>query len=112
LVSIPHADWALTLSGIKDLYDEPGMDFMGDTTRVFARICRGMVADDEEEIVDVVTTGSLREGMIDFLKRLATLRAEGPTPADCASALTRFGVSYFGRLWEVYARGLLPSGPF
>ena len=87
------------------------MDFMGDTTRALARICRGMVAD-EEETADVVATGSLREGMIDFLKRLATFRAVAPTPADCASALTRFGVSCFGRLWEVYARSPLPSGPF
>jgi hypothetical protein len=61
LVSIPHADWTLTLSGFKDLYDEPGMDFMSDITRVFARIYRGMVADDEEETADVVATGSLRE---------------------------------------------------
>jgi hypothetical protein len=112
LGSIPHADWTLTLSGIKDLYDDPGMDFMGDTTRVFARIYRGMVADDEEEIADLVATGSLREGMINFLKQLATFRAEGPTPADRTSALTRFGVFYFGRLWDVYACSLLPSGPF
>jgi hypothetical protein len=88
------------------------MDFMGDTTRVFAGIYRGMVADEEEETADVVATGSPREGMIGFLERLATFRAVGPAPADCASALTRFGVSYFGRLWDVYARSLLPPGPF
>ena len=88
------------------------MDFMGDTTRVFARIYRGMVADDEEETADAVATGTLREGMINFLKQLATFRAKGLTPADRTSALTRFGVFYFGRLWDVYARSLLPSGPF
>ena len=102
----------LTLSGYKDLCDDPGMDFMSDSTRVFARIYRGMVADDEEETADVVATGTLRQGTMDFLKQLATFRTEGPTPADRASALTRFGVFYFGRLWDVYARGLLPSGPF
>ena len=88
------------------------MDFMGDTTRVSARIYRGMVADDEEETADVVATGTPREGIIGFLKRLATFRAVGPAPADRASVLTRFGVSHFGRLWDVYARSLPPSGPF
>jgi hypothetical protein len=50
--------------------------------------------------------------MLAFLKQLATFRAEGPTLADRTSALTRFGVFYFGRLWDVYARRLLSSGPF
>jgi hypothetical protein len=103
---------ALTLGGFKDLHDDPGMDFLSDTTVVFAKIYRGTVLGDEEETADVVAAGILRVGMVAFLNQLATFRAEGPTLADRASALNRFGVFYFGRLWDVYARSLLSSGPF
>jgi predicted patatin/cPLA2 family phospholipase len=102
----------LTLSGFKDLHDDPGMDFLSDVTMVFTKIYRGTVLGDEEETADVVAAGIMRVGMITFLKQLATFRAEGPTLADRTSALTRFGVFYFGRLWDVYARSLLSSGPF
>jgi hypothetical protein len=50
--------------------------------------------------------------MLGFLKQLATFDVEGPTLADRTSALTRFGLFYFGRLWDVYARRVLSSGPF
>lgn len=102
---------ALTLTGFKDLHDEPGMDFLNDTTTVFTKIYRDQVSSDEEEIAEVVATGILRGGMIAFLKQLTTFRVEGPTLADRTSALTRFGAFYFGRLWDVYARRLLSSGP-
>jgi len=88
------------------------MDFPSDTTVMFAKIYRGTVLSGEEETADVVAAGILRVGMIAFLEQLATFRTEGPTPADRTSALTRFGVFYFGRLWDVYARRLLSSGPF
>jgi predicted patatin/cPLA2 family phospholipase len=102
----------LTLSGFKDLHDDPDMDILSDITMVFTKIYRGMVLGDEEKTAEVVATGILRVGMLAFLKQLATFRAEGPTLADRTSALTRFGVFYFGRLWDVYARRLLSSGPF
>jgi predicted patatin/cPLA2 family phospholipase len=102
----------LTMSGFKDLHDDPGMDILRDTTLVFAKIYRGMVLGDEEGTAEVVATGILRVGMIAFLKQFATLRAEGPTLADRTSALRRFGLFYFGRLWDVYGRRLLSSGPF
>ena len=79
---------------------------------LFTKIYRGMVLGDEEGSAEVVASGILRVGMIAFLKQLATFRAEGPTLADRTSALTTFGVFYFGRLWDVYARSLLSSGPF
>ncbi|MGH8535131.1 MAG: patatin-like phospholipase family protein [Gammaproteobacteria bacterium] len=102
----------LTLSGFKDLHDDARVDVLSDTTVLFTKIYRGMVLGDEEGSAEVVASGILRVGMIAFLKQLATFRAEGPTLADRTSALTRFGVFYFGRLWDVYARRLLSSGPF
>ena len=49
--------------------------------------------------------------MIDFLEQLTTLRTEGPSLADRASAVARFGLMYLGKLWDVYARRVLTSGP-
>jgi hypothetical protein len=101
----------LTLAGYKDLHDDPGVDSLGDLTEVFTKIYRGMVPAQEEETAEVIAAGILRIGLVAFLKQLGTFRAEGPTLADRTSALTRFGVFYFGRLWDVYARRLLSSGP-
>ncbi len=102
----------LTLHGFKNLQDDPGMDILSDTTIVFTKLYRGLVQGGEEDTAEVVASGILRVGMIGFLKQLTTFRAEGPTLADRTSALTRFGLFYFGRLWDVYARRLLSSGPF
>jgi predicted patatin/cPLA2 family phospholipase len=102
----------LTLYGVKRLEDDPGMDSFADQTTLFVRIYRGTVGSGEEDAAEVVASGIVRVGMIGFLKQFASLRAEGSTLADRTAALTRFGVFYFGRLWDVYARGLLPSGPF
>jgi predicted patatin/cPLA2 family phospholipase len=101
----------LTLSGFKELNDDPGMDFLNDTSTIFAKLYSGAVTHDEEAASEVVAAGILRVSMIAFLKHLLTFHAEGPTLADRTSALTRFGLFYFGRLWDVYARRLLSSGP-
>ena len=101
----------LTLSGFKDLHDDPGLDALSDTTAVFTKVYRGVVRDDEEESAETIAAGVLRVGLADFLKQLATFRTEGPTLSDRASALSRFGIFYFGRLWDVYARRLLSYGP-
>ncbi len=52
--------------------------------------------------------GIIRVGTLDFLKQLVTFRADGLTLADRVTTLTRFGAFYFGRLWDVYARHVLP----
>jgi len=42
---------------------------------------------------------------------LTTFRVQGPTLADRASAMTRFGRLFLGKLWDVYASHLLPYAP-
>jgi hypothetical protein len=46
------------------------------------------------------------------IEQVASIRVDAPTVAARAHALTRFGAFYFGRLWDVYARRLLPIAPF
>ena len=93
---------ALTLRAAADVHDEPGFDAWSDTTTLFTTIAAGD---------DALAAGILRLGMIDFLEQLTTLRTEGPSLADRAAAVARFGLMYLGKLWDVYARRVLTSGP-
>lgn len=102
----------MTLTGFKDLHDEPEMDFVSDTATVFVKVYRGELPSDGGTASEAIAAGILRVGMLGFLKQLATIEVEGPTLSDRTSALTRFGLFYFGRLWDVYGRRVLSSGPF
>jgi predicted acylesterase/phospholipase RssA len=112
---------ALTLSGFKEVKDDPGRDLWHDTTTLFTRILGGHVDAVEEEAAKgdpeklqqmVVASGIIVIQYFDFLKQLTTFRTEGPTRSDRASAMARFGRLFIGKLWDVYARDVLTSGPF
>jgi predicted acylesterase/phospholipase RssA len=112
---------ALTLSGFKEVKDDPGRDLWHDTTTLFTRILDGYVDATEEEAAKgdpeklqqmVVASGIIVIQYFDFLKQLTTFRTEGPTRSDRASAMARFGRLFIGKLWDVYARDVLTSGPF
>lgn len=109
LVDSTGKEW--TLSGFKDVRDDPGLDLWTDTSTLYVRIYRGAVPVGQEESADVVAAGIIRIQMLDFLKQLTTFRVEGPTLADRASALARFGRLFLGKLWDVYARDVLSTGP-
>jgi predicted acylesterase/phospholipase RssA len=111
----------LTLSGFKDVKDDPGFDVWRDTTTLFVRILRGHVTAEEEAEVAakpeelaarVLASGIIVIHFFDFLKQLTTFRTEGPSRTDRAAALARFGRLFMGKLWDVYAREVLTSGPF
>jgi predicted acylesterase/phospholipase RssA len=102
----------LTFTGFKEVRDDPGFDLWSDTTTLYIRILRGHVAAADDAQAEVVAAGILRLHQIDFLKQLTTFRTGGPTLADRAAALARFGRFFAGKLWDVYARGVLSSGPF
>ncbi len=102
----------LTLSGFKVIEDDPGFDLWADTTTLFTRILKGHVGPEEEEGAPIVASGIIVIQLLDFFKQLTTFHTEGPTPADRASALTRFGKLFLGDLWDVYARRVLSTSPF
>jgi len=111
---------ALTLSGFKEIKDDPGWDVWRDTTTLFTRIWLGHVSADDERAAQadparlaqsVVASGIIHIHFLDFLKQLTTFRTEGPTRGDRMSALGRFGRLFMGKLWDVYARDVLTSGP-
>ena len=110
----------LTLSGFKDIKDDPGMALWHDTTTLFTRLLKGHVSEGEEEASKielekyqqmVIASGIIIIHFFDFLKQLTTFRTEGPTLSDRASAMARFGRLFMGKLWDVYARSVLTAGP-
>ncbi len=107
-----EAGHPLTLSGFKVIEDDPGFDLWSDTTTLYTRILQGHVGPEEEEQAPVVASGVMKLHLLDFLKQLTTFRTDGPTAAERASALTRFGKLFLGDLWDVYARHVLSSSPF
>jgi hypothetical protein len=110
----------MTLSGHKLIKDDPGFDLWHDTTTLYTRILRGHVSAEEEKALEqngqleqaVVGSGIIVIPFFSFLKQLTTFRAQGPTLSDRTSAMARFGRLFMGKLWDVYARGILSSGPF
>lgn len=101
----------LTLSGFKDVRDDPGFDLWHDTTTLYTRILEGHVAEGQDGGAPIVASGIISIHMLDFLRQLTTFRVTGPTLSDRVSALTRFGRLFLGKLWDVYATGVLTSGP-
>ena len=111
----------LTLSGFKYVKDHPGFDIWADTTTLFVRIFNGHVPAsvqsaaerDPQQLAPLVKgSGKIHILFFDFMKQLTTFRAEGPTLTDRAAALARFNRLFMGKLWDVYARHILSSGPF
>ena len=101
---------ALTLSGFKDIKDDPGFDIWADTTTLFTHIYRGHVQANDEAKSELMASGIIHIYLLDFLKQLTTFRVEGPTTEDKAAAFARFGKLFMGKLWDVYARELLSYG--
>jgi predicted patatin/cPLA2 family phospholipase len=102
----------LTLSGHKNVHDDPGNDLYSDTTTLYTSVLAGRVTAEQEQGAEVVAAGIIRIHLLDFLKQLTTFRTAGGSGAEQASALGRFGRLFLGSLWDVYAARILSSGPF
>jgi predicted acylesterase/phospholipase RssA len=116
-----HNGQPLTLSGRKVVKDTPESDPWRATTTLYTRILKGHVnaAMEQAASEDPVKLAQMSVGagiivirMIDFLKQLTTFLVEAPTVAERLGALSEFGRLFFGKLWDVYARDILTSGPF
>jgi predicted patatin/cPLA2 family phospholipase len=101
-----------TLIGFKDVRSDDGSDAWTDTTTLYTRILEGYVNHETERTVRILAAGIIRIHMLDFLEELTTFRVEGPNGAARLDALTRFGILFLGKLWDVYAHRILPSTPF
>jgi len=93
---------ALTLSGHKNVKDDPGFDLWSDTSTLYTRILAGHVDADGEDTATVVAAGVLHIHLVDFARLLTTFRAHGPTPEARARGLGNFGRLFLGDLWDIY----------
>ena len=91
-----------TLSGFKKV--ESDTDVWTATTTLITSVYEGEVAPGGENSAVIIGRGIIRLGLFDFLQQLTTFRAQGPTPAASFEALTRFGILFMGKLWDVYGR--------
>ncbi len=107
LYRLPFSDSAghpLTLSGFKDVHDDPGFDLWRDTSTLYTRIFAGHVDAAGESAARIVGAGIITIHIPDFLWQLTTFRTSGP--AGGAAGLVRFGRLFLGDLWEVYGASL------
>jgi predicted acylesterase/phospholipase RssA len=111
----------LTLSGKKIVKDDPQSDVWRATTTLYTRILKGHIAAATETAAAAnpaqLAALSLGAGiiiihMLDFIKQLTTFRVQAPTVTERLTALNEFGRLFLGKLWDVYARDVLTSGPF
>jgi predicted acylesterase/phospholipase RssA len=99
-----------TISGVKEVADDAGLDAWADTTTLYTRVFPGIVDAAGEATATPEAAGIIRIDQIAFLRQLTTFRTEGPTVADRLSALNRFGMLFLGKLWDVYGRRALEFG--
>jgi len=102
----------LTLTGFKEVRDDPSFDIWKDTTTLYTNILEGHISEGQDAGAKKIGSGIISIHMFDFLHQLTTFRTTGPTLSDRVSALARFGRLFLGKLWDVYARGVLSTGPF
>jgi cholesterol oxidase len=88
------------LDGFKDVRDHGHFDVWGATSTLYTVIREGHTREGA-----VVATGIMKILIPDFLHQLTTFNAPGATTlAQKTKALTRFGESFFGSLWDVFVR--------
>ena len=95
--------------GKKDVKDDRSQpEVWEDTTVLYTTLYAGHVAPGAEAQATQLAIGIIRIGIFDFMAQLTTFRTEGGTPADRLAAMTRFGILFLGKLFEVYGGFLLP----
>ncbi len=92
----------LTMSGHKNVKDDPGFDLWSDTSTLYIQILAGHVDADGQAAADVVAAGILHIHLVDFARELTTFRAHGPTLEARARGLGNFGRLFLGDLWDIY----------
>lgn len=96
----------MTLSGVKQIQDDPGLDVWSDTTTLFANLYQGHVEAAKEPKTKIHATGILHIEAADFAKQLTTFRTNASTPQDRIQAFGKFGKFFLGSLWDVYKPSL------
>jgi cholesterol oxidase len=88
------------LDGFKEVKDHGNFDVWGATSTLYTVIREGHTKQGP-----VVATGVLKIHLTDFMEQLTTFRVLGTdSDAERIATLARFGKSFMGNLWDVFAR--------
>jgi len=93
----------ITLSGFKEVENDPGVDVWSDTSTLFTSILAGHVEPGgDDDAAELVARGILHILPTDFAVQCTTFRVD---PAHRVDAIGRFGALFAGDLWEVFGPG-------
>ncbi|CAN5507192.1 hypothetical protein BH20ACT17_BH20ACT17_18380 [soil metagenome] len=92
----------VTLSGFKEVENDPGIDIWSDTSTLFTKILAGHVGPDDDDAAELIASGILHILPTDFAVQCTTFRVD---PAHRVDAIARFGALFAGDLWEVFGPG-------
>ena len=94
-----------TLYGYKLIHNDEKFDIWSDTTTLYSYIFKGHLDDiPEDDVLDsALASGIINIYMRDFLKQLTTFRVGAQSPLERLQGLKKFGMFFFGSLWEIYA---------
>jgi predicted acylesterase/phospholipase RssA len=99
---------ARTLVGFKDISGDTFAEVWPETTTLYTNLLDGHVP--EGGTGPTLASGIIEIRLEDFLfRQLFSFRVQGPNPLARTQALGRFGVMFFGKLWDVYGQQI---GPF
>jgi len=97
-----------TLIGFKDIKGQTFASAWPETTTLYTSLLPGHVPEGQQ--ADPIAAGVINIHAEDFFfRQMFSFRVKGPTLAARTDALTRFGLAFFGKLWDVYGRQV---GPF
>ena len=95
-------DKKFTLSGVKQIQDNPGLDIWSDTTTLFTNLFQGTVEEAKEPKTKTFATGILHIEAPDLAVQLTTFRTNATTLQGRIQAYEKFGKFFLGSLWDVY----------
>jgi cholesterol oxidase len=98
----------MTLSGTKQIQNNPELDIWGDTTTLFTNLFVGHVEAIQEPDLTTHATGILHIEVMDFAKQLTTFKSGAATAKERFMAVEKFGTFFLGALWNVYGPSLMP----
>ncbi|MGQ5524075.1 alpha/beta hydrolase [Chitinimonas sp. PSY-7] len=97
-----------TLAGQKEVQHHFGFDLWHDTTTLYTNLFVGHITPDQAPKADLLATGILSLGVVDFAKVLRTVRATDAQGKTSLSGLAAFGEFFAGSLWQIYGPSLPP----
>ena len=100
---------AVLLNASKSLTDQSQAGPWREVSTAFTELSR---SGENQTQPGIIAAGITTSSVIHDIEQVASIRVDAATAAARAHALARFGAFYFGRLWDVYARRLLPVAPF